>query len=277
MWWNGNRAWDALLSERSDCGKRTIRLTISKLAEIPWRCQSITAVPGRGSISSMTYLLVSATESTIKMRYHHYICWWPQDSGMWAGWPQCRRHPHNPPSCSRGEVYKSPARLLGTQQLTMANFDITIPFPQLPQRHGLTSTTFRPPLLDGSLTFGELLDSHLTNSPDHPAFIYTSNDGPLEELYWKDYIYAVHRAGRYVNEAFGFDSSFAEKPIVGVLASSGVHIYNFGDFRSPYCMCCFRQSHVFRCWGWHHSSWMYRFPYFYSEFRSSPCTSSYKV
>jgi hypothetical protein len=100
---------------------------------------------------------------------------------------------------------------------------LVLPISPLPQRHGLTSTTFRPPPVDGSLTFAELYDFNLTNSPNHVAFVYYSDDtGTLTEILWKDFVPAIHRAGRYIIENFGIDSSSTEIPTIGILATTGV-------------------------------------------------------
>jgi hypothetical protein len=99
----------------------------------------------------------------------------------------------------------------------------TLPIPLLPQRHGLTSTTFRPPLLDGSLTLGEICDFHLINSPDHVVFVYHSDDGTMKEILWKDFVPAIHRAGRYVIESFGIDPTTTELPTIAILAMSGMY------------------------------------------------------
>lgn len=103
----------------------------------------------------------------------------------------------------------------------MTGSEIILPIPLLRQVHGLTSTTFRPPPLDGSLTVGEAYDFHWKNSPDHPVIAYTEDDGSLKEVVWKDYIAAIHRAGNYVNKAFGIENASPSTHTVAILASVG--------------------------------------------------------
>ncbi|GJE91046.1 acetyl-CoA synthetase-like protein [Phanerochaete sordida] len=68
--------------------------------------------------------------------------------------------------------------------------------PALPRTQALTSTTFTPPPLDGSLSVPEAYDWHYEHSPHHPLFIYSDDEGSATTIYWPDASMAVHRAGR---------------------------------------------------------------------------------
>jgi hypothetical protein len=106
----------------------------------------------------------------------------------------------------------------------LSSDSLVLPISLLPQRHGLTSATFRPPPLDGSLTFAEICDFNSKNSPDHVVFVYHSDDsGSVKEILWKDFAPAIHRAGHYIIESFGIDSSSTEIPVVGILATTGMY------------------------------------------------------
>lgn len=72
------------------------------------------------------------------------------------------------------------------------------PFRALPDTQALHSKTFRPPPLDGSLSVPELYDWHLTNTPEHPLFVFNEDDGRERIIYWPEAVRAMHRAGRIV-------------------------------------------------------------------------------
>ena len=94
--------------------------------------------------------------------------------------------------------------------------------PPFPRTQALSSSTFRPPPLDGSLTVPELYDWHYENSPHHPLFIYSDEDGSVSTIYWPEATKAVHRAGRLatrlVSEGRPRGSS---RPVLAILAGNG--------------------------------------------------------
>lgn len=106
----------------------------------------------------------------------------------------------------------------------MTGSEIILPIPLLPQVHGLKSSTFRPPPLDGSLTVGEAYDFHWKNSPDHPALAYNQDDGSLIEVPWKHYIAAIHRAGHYANKTFRIENATPSTHTVAILALAGAQL-----------------------------------------------------
>lgn len=106
----------------------------------------------------------------------------------------------------------------------MSGSEITLPIPLLHQVHGLNSTTFRPPPLDGSLTVGEAHDFHWENSPEHSALAYNEDDGSLTEVPWKHYIAAIHRAGHYAIKSFGLQNATPSTHTVAILALAGIPV-----------------------------------------------------
>lgn len=79
----------------------------------------------------------------------------------------------------------------------MTRYD-TLPIPLPPHTQALHSTTFKPPPLDGSLTFHEIYDWHYENSPNHPLFVYRNGDGSERTIHWSEAIRAIHCAGGIV-------------------------------------------------------------------------------
>ncbi|KAJ7596093.1 hypothetical protein C8J56DRAFT_395210 [Mycena floridula] len=68
---------------------------------------------------------------------------------------------------------------------------------QFPTPQGVSSATFTPPPLDGSLSLPEIYDFHALHSPNHPLFVY--HDGiSLQTVNWGQAVRAVHRAARLV-------------------------------------------------------------------------------
>jgi hypothetical protein len=96
-----------------------------------------------------------------------------------------------------------------------------------------SSTFFQPPPLDGSLTTTEWFEWHAQHNPDHPAFVY---EDPLinatRTVYFSDVNPAIHRAGRYVQKAFGLAEypDPSDRPVIGLLANSGMCSFVAGKF-----------------------------------------------
>ncbi|KAF9025156.1 NRPS-like enzyme [Hymenopellis radicata] len=83
---------------------------------------------------------------------------------------------------------------------------------QYPAPQGLTSKTFRPPPLDGSLTLPSLPEFHAKNSPDHPVFRYESpNDGSV--------FVAIQVARQIVQRSLGAPIS-GTRPVVAILVNT---------------------------------------------------------
>lgn len=91
---------------------------------------------------------------------------------------------------------------------------------QAPQTQALSSTTFRPPPLDGSLNLPELYDWHLQHSPEHSFFVYALEDGKIRKIKWSDMAQAMHRGSKIVSDRMRTRSA-PPRSAVAILASSG--------------------------------------------------------
>ncbi|PBL03992.1 NRPS-like enzyme [Armillaria gallica] len=81
---------------------------------------------------------------------------------------------------------------------------------------GVSSLTFKPPPLDGSLTFPELFDYNATHSPKHPLFRYNDPDnGGFRTILWEEGVAAFHTAGHHFKEYIHGDAPVT----VGILAN----------------------------------------------------------
>ncbi|KAK7050236.1 acetyl-CoA synthetase-like protein [Favolaschia claudopus] len=88
---------------------------------------------------------------------------------------------------------------------------------KLPTPQGLSSSTFRPPPLDGSLTFPEICDLHAKNSPNHPLFRYTDADGNLQTIEWARAVRGFHKAAQITLQRVAPKSSDV-RPVIGIVA-----------------------------------------------------------
>jgi len=113
----------------------------------------------------------------------------------------------------------------GTNKINYNNFDIIftmIHLPKPPQTQALSSKTFSPPPLDGSLTLPELCDWHLQHSPEHPFFIYPRQDGELQTITWAHAARAILTGARLVRKIMGWRRGMTgTAPVVAMLSASG--------------------------------------------------------
>ncbi|SJL14870.1 uncharacterized protein ARMOST_18345 [Armillaria ostoyae] len=91
----------------------------------------------------------------------------------------------------------------------------------LPTLQAVTSLAFKPPPLDGSLTFPELFDYNAIHSPKHPLFHYDDPDnGGFRTILWEEGIAAFHTAGHYFKKYVHGDAV-----IVGIFANTNSITY----------------------------------------------------
>ncbi|KAJ7765663.1 hypothetical protein B0H16DRAFT_1717582 [Mycena metata] len=90
---------------------------------------------------------------------------------------------------------------------------------------GTHSSTFFPAPLDGSLTFPQLLDRQLAQSPDHPVFIYDNPQGIIVSITFSQYIHAVHAAGRLILRETVPRSSNGQVTVIGIFANADTVSY----------------------------------------------------
>lgn len=117
--------------------------------------------------------------------------------------------------------------------------------------HGHNSSTFHPPLIDGTLCIPELFEHHSQHSPDHPLFVYADNttrsddgnddhtgdsDAQIRTIKYPEAWRMVLRAARIVNGHYArFKDKYALQdrslgiygmpqnvpPTIGILANAG--------------------------------------------------------
>lgn len=104
-----------------------------------------------------------------------------------------------------------------TPVVNMLDYDL----PPYPILHATNSSTFHLPPLDGSLTLPELYEWHLTNSPDHPFFVFAESTGNVKTIVWREISLAIRRGARFVKSHVSGHGSVAA-PIVAILAHSGM-------------------------------------------------------
>ncbi|KLO14348.1 acetyl-CoA synthetase-like protein [Schizopora paradoxa] len=103
-----------------------------------------------------------------------------------------------------------------------------LPLPEPPKTQSLSSSTFKTPPLDGSLTLPEIYDWHLEQTPSHPLFVYSDGDGKEHTILWPEGVRAVHRAGGIVRSLLS-PSDAVDVPrtssVVAILAGSDTITY----------------------------------------------------
>jgi hypothetical protein len=92
-----------------------------------------------------------------------------------------------------------------------------------PVLHGLSSRTFKPPPMDGTMTVPEMWDYNMAHSPHHPCYIYDQEDGSLKKITWLQANRAIHRAARIVDSKVHLSkfNSQQKPPVVIILALAG--------------------------------------------------------
>ncbi|KLO13762.1 acetyl-CoA synthetase-like protein [Schizopora paradoxa] len=100
-------------------------------------------------------------------------------------------------------------------------YEIALPFPPLaaPQTQALSSTTFKPPPLDGSLTLPEIYDWHADKSREHPLFVFPNADGGLRTILWPEAVRAIHRAGQLVKSRLSAEDNRGGN-VIAILANA---------------------------------------------------------
>ncbi|KAK0219168.1 NRPS-like enzyme [Armillaria fumosa] len=91
--------------------------------------------------------------------------------------------------------------------------------PTLPD---VTPSTFKPPPLDGLLTFPELFDYNAIHSPKHPLFRYDDPDnGGFRTILWEEGVAAFYTAGHYLKKYVHGDAPVT----VGIFANTNLITY----------------------------------------------------
>lgn len=96
-----------------------------------------------------------------------------------------------------------------------------IPIPPIPNTQALSSSTFKPPPLDGSLNLPEIYELNAQNNPNHPVFVYPESDGKERLILWAEFIRAIHSVTRQVRKAISSSGDGQGIRTVAILASGG--------------------------------------------------------
>ncbi|KAH9931804.1 uncharacterized protein B0H18DRAFT_1093226 [Fomitopsis serialis] len=93
-------------------------------------------------------------------------------------------------------------------------------YPPFAQTQGLSSSTFKRPPMDGSLTLPELYEWHAEHSPQQRVFVYSKDDGTVQTLYWSETVRAMHVGAQKIRTCMGWRPDMQGHPVVGILSSS---------------------------------------------------------
>ncbi|KAF7374105.1 Acetyl-CoA synthetase-like protein [Mycena sanguinolenta] len=92
--------------------------------------------------------------------------------------------------------------------------------PPPPQTQALSSSTFVPPPLDGSLTVAQLYDWHFHHTPNHRLLVYPRADGSTRTIYWPEALQATYTGVKILRDRFKWTPGTDEMPVVSILAAS---------------------------------------------------------
>ncbi|CCM00767.1 uncharacterized protein FIBRA_02808 [Fibroporia radiculosa] len=89
-----------------------------------------------------------------------------------------------------------------------------------PNTQGLSCRTFRPPILDGSLQYGEFFDWHEKYSPSHRLFVYIDGESHLQTITWSMAARAIRAAAQLSRNYVQWNHQTGKAPVVAILAAS---------------------------------------------------------
>ncbi|KAJ7189839.1 hypothetical protein GGX14DRAFT_580331 [Mycena pura] len=89
-----------------------------------------------------------------------------------------------------------------------------------PTPQGLSSSTFRPPPVDGSLLLPEIFDHHGKSSPNHPLFRYVDAEGVVKTITWSYAVQGFHKAAHITRQQVGIEPTDTHRPVIGILAAA---------------------------------------------------------
>lgn len=115
-------------------------------------------------------------------------------------------------------------RLQRTTNMNKTHIDYQVlPIPPIPNTQALSSTTFKPPPLDGSLNLPEICEWNARNNPEHPVFVYADGDGEEHEILWPRFVRAMRRVSTFVEGVISSCQSghHTIPRTIGILASGG--------------------------------------------------------
>ncbi|KAF8878687.1 hypothetical protein CPB84DRAFT_1793984, partial [Gymnopilus junonius] len=103
--------------------------------------------------------------------------------------------------------------------------DVPSLLPNPPQTQALSSKTFLPPPLNGSLTLPELCEWQSKNSPNHRLFVFSRENGQVRTICWPEAVRAIHNGTRLVRKFMGWQPGMKDAPVVAILAASDTITY----------------------------------------------------
>ncbi|PCH34918.1 NAD(P)-binding protein [Wolfiporia cocos MD-104 SS10] len=89
-----------------------------------------------------------------------------------------------------------------------------------PQTQALSTSTFRLPPLDGSLSLVEIYDWHLANNPGHRLFKFAQQDGIIRTICWNEAVRAIYLGAKLVRDHIGRILPEEEAPVIAIVAPS---------------------------------------------------------
>ncbi|KAF4599105.1 hypothetical protein EYR40_006194 [Pleurotus pulmonarius] len=94
--------------------------------------------------------------------------------------------------------------------------------PPLPKTQALTSSTFKIPPLDGSLSVPELYDWHYHQQTDHPVFIFPGDNDQQTVIKWPELVRAIHTGARIIR---GLMKPAENPSVVAIFTTSETFTY----------------------------------------------------
>ncbi|KAJ3897995.1 hypothetical protein F5879DRAFT_910286 [Lentinula edodes] len=91
--------------------------------------------------------------------------------------------------------------------------------PPPPVTQALSSETFCPPPLDGSITLCEMYDWHARNTSNHRLFVFAQEDGTTRTIFWPEAVKAVWTGARLIRDRVSSES-LEKTPIVAIVSMS---------------------------------------------------------
>ncbi|KAF4597832.1 hypothetical protein EYR38_006223 [Pleurotus pulmonarius] len=94
--------------------------------------------------------------------------------------------------------------------------------PPLPKTQALTSSTFKIPPLDGSLSIPELYDWHYHQKTEHPVFVFPGDNDQQTVIKWPELVRAIHTGARIIR---GLLKPAGNPSVVAIFTTSETFTY----------------------------------------------------
>ncbi|KAF7427854.1 hypothetical protein PC9H_007070 [Pleurotus ostreatus] len=94
--------------------------------------------------------------------------------------------------------------------------------PPLPKTQALTSSTFKIPPLDGSLSVPELYDWHYCHKTEHPVFVFPGENDQQTIIKWPELVRAIHTGARLLR---GLMKAAGNPSVVAIFTTSETFTY----------------------------------------------------